>query len=267
MQTSTHGILIALSSKRLALLESEPETLEDVVEARHEGSIPGLLDLKTLWEALDMIMSGRGRDEILGDALLARTGKNLDVDTAFEQARVLSPQRVSEVAGKLAELSPAAFRERATQLGKTKQLDELARKEILFLTSCTVDFRSLVRALIAGPRVRPGERRAYVHHDGRVGDVYLSIMRAVAMDPPRLSLDYAELMRRLDLLCKGASPDGASVVNACGRLSQIAGGFSAPTGPSFEWDEQAQVLDVPDPYLLFYLRWSVALEREADALM
>jgi hypothetical protein len=23
---------------------------------------------------------------------------------------------------------------------------------------------------------------------------------------------------------------------------------------------------VPDPYLLFYLRWSVVLEREADAL-
>jgi hypothetical protein len=31
---STHSILIALSSKRLALLESDPETLEDVVEAR-----------------------------------------------------------------------------------------------------------------------------------------------------------------------------------------------------------------------------------------
>ena len=41
----------------------------------------------------------------------------------------------------------------------------------------------------------------------------------------------------------------------------------APTGPSLEWDEQGQVLAVPDPYLRFYLRWSVALEREADSLM
>lgn len=122
---TTHGILIALSAKRLALLESEPETLEDVVEARHEDAIPGLLDLKTFWEPLDMIMSGRGRDEVLGDALLARTGKRMSVDNAFEQARVLSPQRVAEVASKLAALPVDTLRERATQLGKAKDLDAL----------------------------------------------------------------------------------------------------------------------------------------------
>jgi hypothetical protein len=122
---TTHGILIALSSKRLALLESEPDTLEDVVEARHEDAIPGLLDLKTYWETLDMIMSGRGRDEVLGDALIARSGKNLSVDNAFEQARVLSPQRVSEIAAKLAELTTGIVKERALQLGKTKDVDQL----------------------------------------------------------------------------------------------------------------------------------------------
>ena len=146
------------------------------------------------------------------------------------------------------------------------QLYELARKEILFLTSCTVDFRSLVRALISGPRVRPGERRTYVHADGRVGDVYLTVMRAVALDPPRLAVDYAELTKRLEILCKDANPDGASVVGACTRLAQIAQGLAQATGPAMEWDEDAQTLVINDPYLLFYLRWSVILEREADAL-
>ncbi|HEY5926512.1 MAG TPA: DUF1877 family protein [Kofleriaceae bacterium] len=122
---TTHGILIALSSKRLALLESEPETLEDVVEARHEDAIPGLLDLKTHWELLDTVLSGRGRDEVLGDALIARSGKNLSVDNAFEQARVLSPQRVAEIAVKLAELPATTLKERAQQLGKTKDMDQL----------------------------------------------------------------------------------------------------------------------------------------------
>ncbi len=153
------------------------------------------------------------------------------------------------------------------ETSRAVQLDELSRKEILFLTSCTVDFRSLVRALIAGPKVRPGERRAYMHFDGRLGDVYLSVMRAIAMDPPLLAIDYAELSRRLEILCKGGHPDGASVIRACATLAQIAAGFSAPTGPSLEWDEVAQTLVLPDPYLLFYLRWAVALEREADALM
>jgi hypothetical protein len=72
-----------------------------------------------------MILSGRGRDEVLGDALLARSGKNLSVDNAFEQARVLSPQRVAEVAAKLAELPAATVKERAQQLAKAKDIDQL----------------------------------------------------------------------------------------------------------------------------------------------
>jgi hypothetical protein len=146
------------------------------------------------------------------------------------------------------------------------QLDELARKEILFLTSCTVDYRSLVRALITGPKVKPGERKLFVHNDGRRADVYLSIMKALAMNPALLAVDRDELMRRLDVLCNGAGPDIPGVAKACGVLSNIAQGFVATTGPSIEWDEQAQTLLLPDPYLLFYLRWSVALDREADQL-
>lgn len=147
------------------------------------------------------------------------------------------------------------------------QLDELARKEILFLTSCTVDYRTLVRALISGPKVKAGERKLFVHGDGRRADVYLSIMKAVAMDPPLLAFDRDEVMRRLDVLCGGAGPDLPGVVKACMVLTNIAQGYAATTGPSIEWDELAQMLLLPDPYLLFYLRWSVALEREADALM
>lgn len=146
-------------------------------------------------------------------------------------------------------------------------LDELARKEILFLTSLSADFRSLVRALISGPRVRAGERRSYVHHDGRIGDVYLSIMRAVSMNPPRLAIEYHELTQRLDELCKGARPDNPSVVSACARLGQIAASFTSSSRPSLEWDDHTQTMLLPDPYLLFYLRWSIALDREADALM
>jgi hypothetical protein len=142
-------------------------------------------------------------------------------------------------------------------------LDETARKEVLFLTSVTADFRSLVRQLISGPR---RERRNYVHFDGRTGDVYLTVMRAIALDPPRLTIDYSELTRRLEELCKGASPDGASVIGACTRIKQIAMSKASSAGPAIDWDEDEQILAVNDPYLLFYLRWSVVLEREADAL-
>jgi len=118
--STTHGILIALSSKRLALLQDEPETLEDVIEARHEDEIPGLLDMQTHWETLDMLVSGKGRDPLLGDAFLARSGKPLSVDTAFEQALVLGPARVAEVAAKLAEVPVTLLRERYKQLEEAK---------------------------------------------------------------------------------------------------------------------------------------------------
>ena len=144
-------------------------------------------------------------------------------------------------------------------------LDEATRKEILFLTSQTVDFRSLLRALIAGPKARPGERKKYRHRDGKEGDVYLTLLRGVAMDPPRLTLEYGDLGKRLEELCKpNEYPDGASIVRTCVALGQIAQTMAEPTGPSLEWDDRDQVLVLPDPYLLFYLRWSGVLERAAD---
>jgi hypothetical protein len=126
-----HAILIALSPKRQTLLESEPETLEDVVEARHDEPIPGLLDLNTHWETFDTLLSGRGRDEILGDALLARTGKRFNAGDAFEQAKILSPQRVAEVAVKLAEFPKDTILDRFKQLAEAKTPGKAANAKAL----------------------------------------------------------------------------------------------------------------------------------------
>src|SRR5438445_13701327 len=98
-----HGILITCSTKRLAQLEEDPETLEDVVDARDETAIPGLLDLGSAWDALDILLSDRGRDALLGDTVLARTGRELE-EVAFDHARLLAPPRVAEVAKALAAL-------------------------------------------------------------------------------------------------------------------------------------------------------------------
>jgi hypothetical protein len=158
--STAHAILIALSGKRLALLESEPETLEDVVEARHEEPIPGLLDLKTLWETLDTLIAGRGRDEVLGDAFLARSGKKLDVDTAFEQARVLSPQRVAEIAQKLGEVPPTLIADRFKALAEAKspgkpvsgkalaELEALFAKVVALYTDAAKSKQSMLAILI-----------------------------------------------------------------------------------------------------------------------
>jgi hypothetical protein len=110
-----HGILITLSAKRLSQLEAEPETLEDVVDARDETVIPGLLDLGNAWDALDVLLSDRGEHAVLGDAVLARTGEEFE-GTELHDVRVIAPARVVEVARALALLPAKLVSDRYRQL-------------------------------------------------------------------------------------------------------------------------------------------------------
>ncbi len=114
-----HGILITLSAKRLSQLTEDPETLEDVIDARDETPIPGLLDLGNAWDALDVLVSDRGHHAVLGDALLARSGKELE-DMAFDHVRLIGPARVAEVAKALAALPPKLVAERYATLASKK---------------------------------------------------------------------------------------------------------------------------------------------------
>src|SRR5690606_6133810 len=100
------------------------------------------------------------------------------------------------------------------------------RKAILGATSTMTDFRSMVRALIAGPKTRGMERRSYPFADGGQGEVYLAVMRAIALDPPRLELDYEELTGRVRRLCPTDAPPGSSIVGSGFHLAEIAAGFA-----------------------------------------
>lgn len=115
-----HGVLIALSPKRLSQIEEDPETLDDVLDARHETVIPGLLDIGKTWDALDTLISARGKDDVLGDALLARTGRPIGDDPSIESCRLLAPERVVEVAKKLKELDDSHVRDTYPVLSKLK---------------------------------------------------------------------------------------------------------------------------------------------------
>jgi hypothetical protein len=109
-------ILCRLSKSRLELLESDPSLLEDVVEERRNMKIPGLLDLGKTWDALDILLSDRGKDALLGDAVVARSGKKMKGAAGFRSARVLDPKRVAEVAAALGKLEPETVKKRYPKL-------------------------------------------------------------------------------------------------------------------------------------------------------
>jgi hypothetical protein len=147
-----------------------------------------------------------------------------------------------------------------TLLKQTAQVDEAILKKILEQTSSSTDFRSLVDVLDAGPRTRGIERKTYKFHNGEEGDVYRVVLKALADSPPRLSFPYSELLARTAKICVGESPVGSSVTGTCLHMSKLAE-EKFPNERAIDWDEQKQVLDIPDPYLLFYLRWSGRLRE------
>ncbi len=133
-------------------------------------------------------------------------------------------------------------------------------QEALEDTAQTMDFRSLVDVLDCGPKERGKERKIYPHTDGRSGDVYRCILRAIAADPPRLAFTYDELVSRVRKLCSSDAPTGSSVQGSCEQMIRLAQ-TRFPDERQIDWNKEREVLDIAEPYLLFYLRWSHRLDE------
>jgi hypothetical protein len=94
-------VLCAMSAKRRGMLEEDPSLLRELLSARHEDKVPGMLDLGKTWDALDRIIAPKQKDPILSDAILARSGVKTKARAGVGQARLLEPPRVMEIAAKL----------------------------------------------------------------------------------------------------------------------------------------------------------------------
>ena len=143
------------------------------------------------------------------------------------------------------------------------EISDADLESILERTSNFMDFVSLVEALHSGPKQRGYERKQFQFKDGSTGDVYRSILLAMADDPPRLSIAYDEMLRRVrGVIPAGESPVGSSVAQALVQMGTIAESIQ-PNYSVIEWDEN--VLDIVDPYFLFFLRSSPILDDIARA--
>lgn len=135
---------------------------------------------------------------------------------------------------------------------------DIQKARIMERTVASADFRSLVDVLDSGPKTRGVERKMYNFRDGVSGDVYRCVLKSVAADPPRLAFPYPEILERVAQVCEDEPPVGSSIVGACAQMAKLALD-NFPKERAIDWDEQKQILDIPDPYLLFYLRWSQRL--------
>ena len=142
-------------------------------------------------------------------------------------------------------------------------LDQQDLKNIFEQTSSATDHRSFFEVLDCGPKLRGKERKIYNFHDASTGDVYRCILKAIAADPPALSFDYDSLVTRTRAICSGEFPTGSSLSGSCGQMIKLAQ-ENFPNERAIDWDTEKEVLDIPDPYLLFYMRWSGRLLEKTD---
>ncbi|MDR6960564.1 hypothetical protein J2W43_004569 [Pseudomonas brassicacearum] len=121
-------------------------------------------------------------------------------------------------------------------------------------TVLSTDYSSVVNKMMDGPRIRGSDRISHALKDGTYGDVYSLLIRCLALDPPQLTLRYDDLVLRVKSLCKSQSPSGSSITGACSHMAKIAN--DAASESVIEWDGDNDVLDIRDPYLLFFIRWA-----------
>lgn len=231
---------------------SVPHRTDDVVRANPElrGRVLSL-DLD-YWEDTDLRKIGERGFDIL----------NVDLDSGcldtFVREAAGSPQLMQAIC------LNACFTMSVMEDSNTERNlspNEDVQNRIFERTSASLNFRSLVEVLDSGPKTRGTERKQYSFRDGTSGDVYRCILKAISSDPPSLSFSYDELLGRIEKICVGESPSGSSVTGSCEHISRLALD-KFPKERVIDWDESKDFMDIPDPYLLFYLRWSGHLTEE-----
>jgi hypothetical protein len=138
-------------------------------------------------------------------------------------------------------------------------LDQQKLKEVLDRTTLKCNFGDLLTKLHGGPKTRGTERKVFEFTDGTRGDVYRAVLLGLRGGKPELGIKYAELNSRIEQCCVDDKPVGSAVVEACKQMARMADSV-VPGAKSLEWDEGYEVLNISDPYLLFYIRCSKKLD-------
>jgi hypothetical protein len=133
--------------------------------------------------------------------------------------------------------------------------DTAAIRKVCQRTAATSDYSSTVAKMKEGPKTRGQDRKAYSLKDGTAIDVYPLVLRAIAIDPPELTLQYSNLQKRIQALCATETPSGSSVTGSCSHIASIAN--ESENRNIIEWSTDNDVFDIRDPYLLFFLRWNI----------
>lgn len=138
-----------------------------------------------------------------------------------------------------------------------KELKDQGKLEESYrFTTINLPYKEVVKKLEAGPYTRGQKRKRYelVNRSEEKVDIYSLLLKAIAQDPPIISISLEEIKQRVDQLTITSQEriDRQKIRDALQKIHDIM--LSSETiYQVFEWkDNQIYILD---PLFLFYLRW------------
>ncbi|SNZ05775.1 AAA domain-containing protein [Natronoarchaeum philippinense] len=134
-------------------------------------------------------------------------------------------------------------------------------KNVLRKTGNGLDYSTIYDIMSGGAAKRGGQRNIFNFGNRQNGDVYDVIARVIASNPPKLTLDQSEITKKVDDICYNNKPQSGNLTQAIQRVDKW---ISESNGDEhvFEWVDDRKNLEIPDPYLVFYLRWSDKIDLE-----
>jgi hypothetical protein len=228
-------------------IASVPHRADDVV--RGNGELRGRLHAvdTDYWDVEELSQIARqGFRElkaILDESIIARLAKEAFGSPQLMQAMCLNLAVAKGLSQSLPEPSDV-------------DVSEVDLRQTFELTSAGANYQSLLESLHSGPRQRGTERKEFDLIDDSKGDVYRATLLAIRTDPGQLSFTYDEMQRRVRSVCKSEVPAGGSITRSLEQMDEIA---DMHQPKAIEWLDD--VLDVVDPYFLFYLRASRKFEK------
>jgi hypothetical protein len=117
-------------------------------------------------------------------------------------------------------------------------------------TTSLANCKTAFDIIVTGPKSRGTERKIHYLSDGKSGDVYYVILKALAYGDPVLALSYATIKDRIESLVPNDPPRGVGIVQA---LQQMGKAVEEKLGEDrvLEWDDEKEFLNVPDPYFVY----------------
>ena len=90
--------------------------------------------------------------------------------------------------------------------------------------------------------------------DGKFVDIAYLLLKAISVGEPLLTLSFSDIKDKVRSLVLEIPPDGELLAG----LSQLSDKAvdQIPDNQVLEWDDKKLVLNISDPYFLYYIRWA-----------